>query len=157
MIAPVLFLFAAGCQSCHPNEARTQPDTPMAQTLQAAGKSTFLQKSTELKFSAGDVSYRIHREAGGAIYTVTVQGTSVSEPLIWAFGSGYTGQTYVFQHDGSFYEAAVSYFPSIQGLDWTPGHAARLHRTVEEALGRKLDAVEGRRCIGCHSTSATWS
>ena len=157
MIAPFLFLFATGCQTCHPKEARTQPETPMAQTLTPAPKSAYLQKSPDLSFTAGAVSYRIRNASGVATYTASVQGASISEPLIWAFGSGYTGQTYLFQHGGAFYETAVSYFPEIQGLDWTPGHTSRTHRTAEEALGRKLDATEARRCIGCHATSATWT
>jgi hypothetical protein len=157
MIPTVLLFIAAGCKSCHGNEARTQPGTPMARTLTPVAKSAFLQKQPDLSFSSGSVRYRIHLAAGVATYTASAAGASISEPLVWAFGSGNTGQTYLFQHNDSWYEGAVSYFPAIQGLDWTLGHATRPHNELEEALGRKLDAIEARRCFGCHSTSATWT
>src|SRR5205807_8993389 len=51
----------------------------------------------------------------------------------------------------------VSFYPELKRLDWTPGHAERLMRNLEEAAGRKIDPAEARRCFGCHSSATVWS
>ncbi len=42
-------------------------------------------------------------------------------PLLWAFGQGVAGQTYVFEHDGALYESRVSFYNALGGLDLTMG------------------------------------
>src|ERR1700686_1459975 len=66
-------------------------------------------------------------------------------------------KTFLYRRDGGYYEAPVSYFPQLKGLDWTPGHPERPRRNVEEAAGRKIDPAEVRRCFGFHATDAVWS
>jgi hypothetical protein len=152
LVQSLFFMAAPDCETCHRQQARSQRDTPMAHALIPASESNFLHLHPDLSFNAGDVSYRI-RFAGGAVtFSVASAGSSLSTPLVWAFGNGTTGQTYLFRRNESWYEAAVSFYPAIQGLDWTPGHSTRPHSNVEEALGRRLDNVEARRCFGCHST-----
>ena len=81
---------------------------------------------------------------------------TISAPLSWAFGLGESGQTYILEHNGTFFESRVSYFPALDGLDFTPSAIPAPDATLEDALGRSmLYAGETQRCFGCHTTAST--
>ncbi|HTA68596.1 MAG TPA: multiheme c-type cytochrome [Bryobacteraceae bacterium] len=149
--------FAQDCEVCHRREAEAARSSPMTHALQGAGESDFLKNNPDLGFRSGKFSYSIRRENNQSIYSVTDGIGSISAPIEWALGTGIVGQTYLYRREGAWYEAAVSFYPELKGLDWTPGHTARLRRNLEEASGRKIDVAEVRRCFGCHSTVAVWS
>jgi hypothetical protein len=158
MMLPALLLLALqNCQECHTKQAQSHVSTPMAQTLQVPLESRLLQSKPSLMFSAAGYTYRVVRNGKSVNYSVSDGNTGISAPLAWAVGYGATGQTFLFQRSGTWYESAVSFYPAIQALDWTPGHATRTRRNLEEALGRKLDGAEARSCLGCHSTDAVWT
>src|SRR4029077_79198 len=74
------------------------------------------------------------------------------EPLQWAFGLGHKGQTYIYQHNGAFYESRLSFYRSLDALDLTTGHSSATPDPLDSALGRRLSADEARRCFACHTT-----
>jgi Cytochrome c3 len=129
----------------------------MARALQKPEDSIFLKRAPDLRFTEGKYTYSIRREGNQSTYSVSDGTATVAAPIAWALGFGTTGQTYLFQRKDGWYETAVSFYPAIEGLDWTPGHVARPRNNPEEAAGRRLDATEVRRCIGCHSTDAVWT
>jgi hypothetical protein len=97
-------------------------------------------------------------ESSGDKYTLRVskEASTVFADLLWAFGAGRMGQTYVYQQKDSFYESRVSFFSAVQGLDITPGHARSIPASLDDALGLKQDPPsEIRRCFGCHTTAST--
>ena len=157
MILALLLLAAPNCATCHQAETQGQLATPMAQTLQRPAESRLLAAKPEWRFAGGGYTYTISRRGGGVEYTVRGSGGQAAAVLAWAAGFGATGQTFLFEHNGAWYESAVSFYPAIAGLDWTPGHATRTRRTLDEALGRRLDNNEARRCFGCHSTGTRWT
>ncbi|MDQ6705477.1 MAG: hypothetical protein M3Z85_05880 [Acidobacteriota bacterium] len=157
MFPALLLLAVQDCQECHIKQAQSQVSAPMAQTLQIPLESRLLQSKPSLAFSKAGYTYRVLRNGSSVNYSVSNGNASASAPLAWAVGYGATGQTFLFQRNGTWYESAISFYPAIQGLDWTPGHAARTRRNLDEALGRKLDAAEVRNCFGCHSTDAVWT
>ncbi len=55
--------------------------------------------------------------------TVTGSGQKLTVPLLWAFGRGKAGQTYVFERDGVFYESRVSFY-EVPGRP-RPHHGSR--------------------------------
>ena len=57
------------------------------------------------------------------VLTVSDGAQQLSAPLAWAFGRGNVGQSYLFERDGRFHESRVSYYDSINGLDYTPNRA----------------------------------
>jgi Cytochrome c554 and c-prime len=148
---------AQECGVCHRREAEAGASSQMSHALQNAAGADFLKNNPGLTYRNGDFSYSIRYQGNQIIYSVTDNTGSISAPLEWAFGAGVVGQTYLYRRDGRLYEAAVSFYPELKGLDWTPGHAGRLRRNLEEAAGRKIDAPEAHRCFGCHSTGAVWS
>jgi len=123
----------------------------MAHALQRPEQSRFLKENPELRFSGGGYAYQIRREGDRSIYSVSSASGELSAPIAWAFGSGMTGQTYLLEQNGAWYESSVSFYPGIRGLDWTPGHATRIRANLDAALGRRIDAAEAKRCFGCHS------
>jgi hypothetical protein len=148
----------AACAGCHAAKGATQKDTPMARASTQATNSNALRAHNRLTFDLPPYTYQIARTAAGPVYSV-IDGThSISEPLIWAFGLGESGETYVFKRNGTFYESRLSYFSALEGLDFTPGASRTASANVEDALGRRmLDPSELRHCFGCHGTAATTS
>lgn len=148
----------ATCAECHAAKVSTQKDTPMAHASTQAANSNALRVHERLIFDLPPYTYQIARTETGPVYSVTDGTHSISEPLLWAFGLGESGETYILKRDGIFYESRLSYFSAMQRLDFTPGATRMPSSNVEDALGRRmLDATEPRHCFGCHSTASTTS
>jgi hypothetical protein len=79
---------------------------------------------------------------------------SISETILYCFGQGVAGQTYVFRHKGALYESRVSYFQELKGLDITILHPRAVPASLEDALGRQMSAEGAKGCFSCHSTGA---
>lgn len=85
--------------------------------------------------------------------TVTQGAATFSVPILYAMGQGKAGQTYVFQHDGAFYESRASFYSALGGLDITIGDIGTKPQTLVEAAGRRLVPADAANCFGCHSHS----
>jgi hypothetical protein len=83
---------------------------------------------------------------------VTDGQQTVTLPILYAFGQGKAGQTYVLQYEGAFYESLVSYYNEIKGLDFTIGAARTVPESLRGAIGRRLPENEVSNCFSCHST-----
>jgi len=127
----------------------------MARTAGRADRSDVLRESPQLTFNSAGYAYSIVSEGARSLYRVAKDGQASSAPLTWAFGDGKVGQSYLFDRDGAFYEARVSYFRSVHTLDFTPGRALAAPRGIDEAMGRRIDDKELRRCFACHTTAST--
>jgi Cytochrome c554 and c-prime len=143
------------CAKCHVEEAGSQHSTAMGRALEPAQTSEVLRSNPRLTFRAGPYSYEIVRRGEQSIYTVTDGANTISEPIAYSFGQGKAGQTYVFQHNGSFYESRVSFYRDIKGLDWTMGYPRDVPPSLDVAAGRLMSTDEARNCFSCHSTAAT--
>jgi hypothetical protein len=143
------------CARCHEEEAGTQHATAMGRALEPAATSELLRANPRLTFKAGPYAYEIARRGDQSVYSVTDGKETISEPILYSFGQGKAGQTYVFRHNGSFYESRLSFFKEIKGLDWTIGYERAAPPTLDEAAGRAISADEARNCFSCHSTAAS--
>jgi Cytochrome c554 and c-prime len=142
------------CAQCHRQEASTQLATPMAHALESTSDCQVLSEHPRMTFREGTYSYQIVRKDTRSIYTVSDGVNTISEPILYCFGRGRAGQTYVIQHTGVLYECRVSYYQTIQELDLTIGQATAIPASLEEALGRRLSGTEALDCFGCHAPSA---
>jgi hypothetical protein len=150
------FIGPDACEACHASKVRTQKHTPMAHAALRPTDSEALRSHDQLTFSLPPYTYQIVRQKDASLYSVTDGKQTISLPLSWAFGLGESGQTYVLERNGIFYESRVSYFPAIEGLDFTPGQSQASPSTLEDALGRSmLYSGETQRCFGCHTTAST--
>jgi hypothetical protein len=124
----------------------------MALAAVRAADAEILKHHTRLGFASGHYNYLIRREAERVTYSVSDGARTLSAPILWAFGSGAMGQTYVYKYRGVLYESQVSFYSAMNGLDLTIGHTNSAPTKVEEAAGRPLQKLEVVRCFGCHTS-----
>src|SRR6185436_7021967 len=101
----------------------TQPATAMARTASRAPNFDVLRARSPLTFQRGGYSYAIVSAPSESMYSVSDGSRSSSAPLAWAFGAGKVGQSFLFERDGAFHEARVSYYSAVHALDVTPARA----------------------------------
>jgi hypothetical protein len=142
------------CAKCHYPEASSQILTEMAKASTRAADLAFLDGHHTLSFRQGAYSYEIARSGDAVAGSVRNRDSLLTRPLLFAFGKGIVGQTYIYQKDGNLFEGRVSYYPAIKGLDLTTGHLQAEPPDLEQAFGRRLDPQEAQRCFGCHTTAS---
>jgi len=147
------FVGAKACGERHASQSATQPTTAMARTAMKAHDSIVLREHARLATTQGSYSYAITTDDQGSIYNVSAGNERASAVLTWAFGVGKVGQSFLFERDGNFHEARVSYDDAIGTLDITPGRRFDAPRDLDEAMARRVMATEARRCFGCHTTA----
>ncbi len=138
------------CIQCHAEQASAL-ETAMGGALQTAAESEFLRKPRT--FENGPYRYEIAPAGEGVAYSVTDGERTITTPVLWSFGHGKAGQTYVIEHEDRLYESRVSYYLEIDGLDQTMGAPlGSVPRNMDEALGRRMTPDDVRGCFGCHAT-----
>ena len=137
--------------ACHNTQAIHYRATPMAQALERVEVCDILKQHPDLSFQEGPYQSRIVRQSDHSILTVTRGSETLSVPLLWAFGLGRAGQTYVFEYNGVFYESRISFFYALGAADLTMGASNTKPQNIVEAAGRRMSAMEARDCFGCHS------
>jgi Cytochrome c554 and c-prime len=150
----VRYVGAQACAGCHRSKVSSQQKTSMGRALAAPENCEVLAKHQRLTFRNGKYEYVIARSGDGSSYTVADGTTTLSVPILYCFGKGEGGQTYVLQYKARFYESRVSFYNDISGLDVTMGHVPTPPPTLEEAMGRQMEMSETRSCFGCHSTNS---
>jgi hypothetical protein len=149
---------AAACQACHTDIFEKQKTTPMAHASRNAEPSAFGELAHgPLQFHLGPYTYELRKTADGAVYSVNDGSRSISVPIGWILGNAEIGRTYVYQQNGDFFESRLSYYRSIQGLDFTTGNPRSVSQRLEAALGRHMPREEVPFCFGCHSTASKTS
>ena len=141
----------AVCTACHITQATHYRTTPMADALEKVDECTILKQHPDLSFQEGPYHSRITMQADSSILTVSQGTETLTIPLLWAFGRGKAGQTYVFEYDGAMYESRVSFYNALGALDLTMGALGSQPHSIVEAAGRRMDAIGARDCFGCHS------
>ena len=144
----------AVCAQCHRAEATRYSTTPMARALTSVAQCGILKDHMDLRFREGVYQSSIRREGEGSVLSVTDGRQTLVAPLLWAFGNGKAGQTYVFEYAGALYESRASFFKSVGGLDVTMGAAGSTPNSILAAAGRQMDPAAARDCFGCHATGA---
>lgn len=148
------FVGSAACSPCHARLVATHQTAGMAKALRSAENCQVLASHPSLIFRNGEYTYEIVRQSGRSLYKVSYRDESISVPLSYCFGHGETGQTYLLQYNGAFYESLVSFYPAIERLDFTLGASKMEPSSLEAALGKKLTPEDARKCFSCHATNA---
>lgn len=149
----IRFVGSKACVDCHPKEA-SQLNTPMGQALEVAPDCKILAARGRLTFRNGPYTYQVSKQGNNVTYSVTDGANTISKPILYCFGQGHVGQTYLFRHNDVLYETRVSYFQKLRELDFTIGHQTSVPTSLEDALGRAIGGSEPRECFGCHTTGA---
>lgn len=143
------------CAKCHSQIAETQAATPMAHASSLPAHSDILQKHELLSRQLGPYEYELSSIGARSVYSVRDAGGSLSEPLVWAFGLGRKGQTYIYVKDGAYFESHLSFYKNLQALDITTGHRPDMPADLNSALGRRLETEEAQHCFGCHTSTSS--
>jgi hypothetical protein len=147
------YVGSARCVECHKDKAN-QPSSLMGKASESVEECKVLRSHDSLTHRLGAYSYKITREGNRSVYTVTDGKESFSAPILYCFGHGKGGQTYIFQRDGAYYESRVSFYPAIKGLDLTVGAPTKGPASLVEALGKRMNLTDALSCFGCHTTGA---
>jgi hypothetical protein len=142
----------SACVSCHRARAESQPRTPMGRAMALPGANPVLVENPKLTVRKGPYTYVVETHGGESTYSVSDGTRTITLPIPWNFGEG--AQTWVLERDGHRYESAVSYYPSIRGLDFTTGDEDLKPKNLDEAIGREIEMPETKVCFGCHTTGA---
>ena len=148
------YVGAKVCAECHAGEAKGQQQHSMAHTAILPTDSEVLRNPID--FNLGPYSYRIARQGDHEVYSVSNGSDAFSTSLIWAFGSGSRGQSYLFRSYGKLYEARISFYNG-RGFDITPDHPDAPPKTLDLAIGRQIERSEEEQCFGCHTVASTTS
>jgi hypothetical protein len=148
----VRYVGSDACARCHAKQASTYLATPMAHAAAAPAESDVLAGHSRLTFRNGPYTYEVARQGDRSTFTVGDGTSTISEPILYCFGRGVAGQTFVFRHDGALYEGRVSYFKNLQGLDVTILHPRSVPKSLEDAVGRRMSSDEAQGCFACHNT-----
>ncbi|HJQ30748.1 MAG TPA: multiheme c-type cytochrome [Pyrinomonadaceae bacterium] len=140
------------CAQCHKKTVSMHGGSAMGMAMEPVANSKVLIDNPSMTFRTGPYTYEIKRQGSQSSYTVTDGKESVTLPILYAFGQGKAGQTYVLQYEGAFYESLVSYYNEVKGLDFTIGAARTVPESLQKAVGRKLGENEVGNCFSCHST-----
>lgn len=150
------FVGTAVCAECHAHRVATQQTNAMAHAAARAADAEVLRQHDTLSFRVGPYHEEILTKGDKSVLTVTTSdnAASFSAELLWAFGIGHMGQTYVYEKNGSFYESHLSFFASSQDLNVTPGQSPATPGNIEDAAGRRMPQTESQRCFACHTTAS---
>ena len=153
-LAGVRYVGSGACAQCHAPLAAKRLANSMSRALSSIDSCEILKTHPHLSFRNGRYDYQIVREGNRSTFTITDGPNSISEPILFCFGQGKAGQTYVFRHNGMFYESRLSYYQEIQGLDFTILHPRSVPESLEDGLGRPMTIEAAQGCFACHSTAA---
>lgn len=148
------FVGSAACAECHRRISAAYSHNPMQSALEGVGEAPILRDNPRLSFAEGRYRFEITRDGERSLYTVTSGAERISEPILYTFGHGQAGQTYVLKHGDQYYESRVSFYRDIRGLDLTIGYRGTSPGSIEEAFGRRLSRDEVGQCFSCHATNA---
>jgi hypothetical protein len=148
------FIGSKQCAACHPAQARNFHQNSMSRALEPVDTCAILRGDVHYTWTDGKYSYSITRAGEKVLYRVTDGKETFETPLQFAFGQGKAGQTYVYDHNGSFYESRVSFYAKLQGLDLTVGAVNAAPSDLLSAAGRIMSGKDARDCFGCHTTGA---
>lgn len=142
------------CGECHASKVKTHSATMMGQALEGGGSSLILKANPHLSFKSGPYLIEIITEKEKSIYKVSNGREVVVVPILYSFGQGHAGQTYVLDYKGALHESRVSFYNDINGLDYTIGASRSPSTTIDEAVGRPTPHDESVQCFACHSSGA---
>ena len=150
------YVGTAACARCHASKVAGQRKHAMARAGVRAADAEILRQHDHLSFRLGPYREEIVTKGGKSVLTVTASDGAApfSADLLWAFGVGRMGQTYVYEKSGSYYESHLTFFSSSQDLNITPGQSLATPRSREDAAGRRMPLAESRACFACHTTAS---
>ena len=140
--ADTVFVGDQACGECHKKHVASHGQSGMAMAMEPVAGSLVLSGNPKLSMNVGPYTYEIKRNGKQSTYSVTDGKETISFPIVYAFGQGKMGQTYVLERDGKYYESLVSFYSESKALDFTIGAPRGVPASLTDAVGRLLSANE---------------
>jgi hypothetical protein len=146
------------CAGCHVGIARSAIVSSMRRTAMHADAAEILKQHPHLEFRYLTDIFRIETTPDQqkiiSTYSVADGTDTLSATLLWVFGTGRVGQSYLFKKsDGNFYEARLTFFQSLNDIGFTPARDLFGPTDISTAMGRQVGEAELIRCFSCHATA----
>lgn len=145
----------AQCAKCHAAKVASFENAAMSHAAAPAEDSEISREHRSLELQVGPYHYEVQSLKGRGSLKVSDSKASLAVSLMWAFGNGRMGQTYIYEQSGSYYESHVSFYAAPQALDITPGQSRSIPVSLESAAGRRMEPEETKLCFSCHTTAST--
>ena len=152
------FVGSEKCASCHSEIASVQLKSEHARTLRKVRAVPELLQALPLNFSdkVNGVEYRLEKPAQNELGLDLLASKDQSEEklqLIWAFGAGRKGITFVGRTSaGEYGQGRVSWYQRINALDITTGGEQEPVKNAHDGVAQWLTQKERQECFGCHMT-----
>jgi hypothetical protein len=147
------------CQRCHSEEALMQSTTPMAQAAYRSAVGPWGEKPNTTTVQTGPYAYQVVLQGDDPKIIVESKDQktqSIAGDIVWTFGTGVLGQTFVLENKGRLYDSQVSSFRGLNGgMAISPGHKPAPEGDLDRGLGMYLNSKAAARCFGCHTTNST--
>lgn len=148
------YVGSAACAECHSTLFKGQQQHAMAHSSSLVPKLKDAVEPAQL--DQGPAHYSIGAENSSLVFKARYNQQFFSAPLVWLFGSGHHGQTYLYRRSGEWWETRISIFKNV-GAAITPGESEAAPGSLTEAMGRRIPEEELPKCFGCHATAAVTS
>ena len=145
---------SSACAACHPAQSKTYAETTMQRALTRITEVAPLPGNVDYTWREKNIAYRIQRVGPRLMYRVTNGTETLETPLLYSFGEGMAGMTFVYERNGQYYESRVSYYAELRGLDLTVGSTPARDEDLTRLAGRAMNPQDARECFGCHTTGA---
>ncbi len=152
--ADTVFVGDQACGECHKKHFAGHGQSGMAMAMEPVAGSLVLNDNPKLSLRVGPYTYEIKRNGKQSTYSVTDGKDTISFPIVYAFGQGKMGQTYMLEREGKYYESLVSFYAESKALDFTIGAPRGVPASLPDAVGRLLPPNEVANCFACHATGA---
>lgn len=126
---------SGACAKCHAEKFASQVATSMAHAATPASEADPLRTHYDLSFQLGPYVYELTTKDGNSVLSVTNGKDTAAMHLQWALGRDNFGQSYVYRQNGRYYEAQLSFYARLNGLDITTGHSRDTPQNIEAAAG----------------------
>ncbi len=149
------YLGSAQCAQCHSDIASTQFLSDHARSVRKVDDISELVSVLPLAFAdaTNDVQYRLERSSRTEFpFDLVASKADRTERLnlLWAFGAGRKGITFVGRSEtGKYGQSRLSWYSEIKGLDITPGSKEEA-KDAHEALADWFEGKKREECFGCH-------
>lgn len=151
------YVGAEKCAACHSEIHATQRRSHHARTLRPVSELNDLLEILPLRFhdKANALDYRLERsvDPGFPVDLIATKNRhSERLRLLWVFGAGRHGITFVGRADtGDYGQSLVSWYRKLQALDITTGLARKVSGACE-GLADWFTQSKREHCFGCHVT-----
>ena len=150
--APASFAGSEACIKCHADESSARTSAMQRAAIPAA-QSSFLAANPHSAAALPPFAWSL----AGQEFSVTHGTQTFTKTIAWDIGAGDLAHTFLYQHDGHWFQSQVTYYTRSRALDTTTGFNTLGDADIETALGQKLTGAEVRKCFACHTVHATTS